>query len=41
MWALRAQTDKLEYSRAMRAVLESEPNLHIREVSGDKGLASG
>lgn len=26
------QTDKLEYSRAMRAVLESEPNLHIREV---------
>ena len=31
VWALRAQTDKLEYSREMRSVLEAQPNLHIRE----------
>ncbi|GAX75540.1 hypothetical protein CEUSTIGMA_g2983.t1 [Chlamydomonas eustigma] len=31
VWALRAQTDKLEYSRVMRSVLEAEPNLHLRE----------
>ena len=36
MWALRAQTDKLEYSRVMRSVLEAEPNLSIRE-----GMATG
>jgi len=31
VWALRAQTDKLEYAREMRKVLEQEPNLQIRE----------
>ena len=31
MWALRAQTDKLEYAREMRRELERTPNLHIRE----------
>lgn len=33
VWALRAQTDKVEYSRVMRGVLESTENLDIREVS--------
>eukprot|EP00955_Chlamydomonas_euryale_P020337 215653-Chlamydomonas_euryale.AAC.5 len=32
VWALRAQTDKLEYAREMRRVLETEPNLELREV---------
>ena len=36
MWALRAQTDKMEYSQVMRGVLESQPNLSIRE-----GMATG
>lgn len=36
VWALRAQTDKHEYSRTMRGVLETTPNLHIRE-----GMAVG
>ena len=31
MWALRAQTDKLEYAAEMRRVLEATPNLFIRE----------
>ncbi|OUS48579.1 glucose inhibited division protein A-domain-containing protein [Ostreococcus tauri] len=31
VWALRAQTDKYEYSREMRATLEKEENLSIRE----------
>ena len=31
VWALRAQTDKWEYSREMRTTLEAEPNLSIRE----------
>ncbi len=31
MWALRAQTDKLEYAREMRRLLERTPNLDIRE----------
>ena len=31
VWALRAQTDKWEYSREMRHVLEATPNLFIRE----------
>jgi tRNA uridine 5-carboxymethylaminomethyl modification enzyme len=31
VWALRAQTDKLEYSREMRRVLEAQPDLHVRE----------
>lgn len=31
MWALRAQTDKLEYARVMRALLETTPNLALRE----------
>ena len=31
VWALRAQTDKLEYAREMRRVLERSPNLDIRE----------
>lgn len=32
MWALRAQTDKLEYAAEMRRVLEATPNLYIREA---------
>lgn len=36
VWALRAQTDKVEYSAAMRRVLEATPNLEIRE-----GMAVG
>lgn len=32
VWALRAQTDKLEYARTMREVLENTPNLHMREA---------
>ena len=31
VWALRAQTDKLEYARAMRTLLEGTPNLELRE----------
>ena len=31
VWALRAQTDKWEYSREMRLRLERQPNLMIRE----------
>ena len=31
VWALRAQTDKLEYAATMRRVLEDTPGLHIRE----------
>lgn len=31
VWALRAQTDKVEYSHQMRRLLEQTPNLHIRE----------
>ena len=31
MWALRAQTDKLEYSHKMRRVLEQADNLFLRE----------
>jgi tRNA U34 5-carboxymethylaminomethyl modifying enzyme MnmG/GidA len=31
VWALRAQTDKLEYAATMRRVLEATPNLFIRE----------
>ena len=40
VWALRAQTDKAEYSREMRKVLEAAENLHLREgmaVSLDVG----
>lgn len=36
VWALRAQTDKHEYAREMRRVLEAAPNLAIRE-----GMAVG
>ena len=36
VWALRAQTDKLEYSREMRRVLEAQVNLDVRE-----GMATG
>lgn len=32
VWALRAQTDKVEYSTTMRRVLEGTPNLEIREA---------
>jgi tRNA uridine 5-carboxymethylaminomethyl modification enzyme len=32
VWALRAQTDKLEYSRVMRRVLEQTPGLFLREA---------
>lgn len=31
VWALRAQTDKLQYAAEMRRVLETTPNLFIRE----------
>jgi len=31
VWALRAQTDKLEYSGYMRGVLQNTENLHVRE----------
>jgi tRNA uridine 5-carboxymethylaminomethyl modification enzyme len=31
VWALRAQTDKREYSRLMRQVVENQPNLWVRE----------
>ncbi|MCS6782918.1 MAG: tRNA uridine-5-carboxymethylaminomethyl(34) synthesis enzyme MnmG [Gloeomargarita sp. SKYBB_i_bin120] len=31
VWALRAQTDKREYSRVMRQVVENQPNLWVRE----------
>ena len=31
VWALRAQTDKIEYAAEMRRVLETTPGLHIRE----------
>ena len=31
VWALRAQTDKVEYARLMRGVLEATPNLALRE----------
>jgi tRNA uridine 5-carboxymethylaminomethyl modification enzyme len=31
VWALRAQTDKIEYAAEMRKVLEQTPGLHIRE----------
>ena len=31
VWALRAQTDKLEYSSYMRGVLQNTENLHVRE----------
>lgn len=31
VWALRAQTDKIEYSTVMRRVLEATPNLFMRE----------
>jgi len=36
VWALRAQTDKLEYARVMRGILENTPNLYLRE-----GMAVG
>lgn len=32
VWALRAQTDKREYAMTMRDVVESTPNLSIREA---------
>jgi tRNA U34 5-carboxymethylaminomethyl modifying enzyme MnmG/GidA len=37
VWALRAQTDKVEYSQRMRRLLEHTPNLDIREGAGDAG----
>jgi hypothetical protein len=36
VWALRAQTDKQEYAVTMRRILETTPNLSIRE-----GMATG
>jgi len=43
VWALRAQTDKIEYSAEMRRVLEATPGLHIREgmVTGVKLDSNG
>ncbi|MCS6959591.1 MAG: tRNA uridine-5-carboxymethylaminomethyl(34) synthesis enzyme MnmG [Pseudanabaenaceae cyanobacterium SKYGB_i_bin29] len=31
VWALRAQTDKREYAREMKRVVENQPNLYLRE----------
>jgi tRNA uridine 5-carboxymethylaminomethyl modification enzyme len=31
VWALRAQTDKREYAREMKKVVENQPNLFLRE----------
>lgn len=31
VWALRAQTDKVEYIHSMRLLLESEPNLDLKQ----------
>jgi tRNA uridine 5-carboxymethylaminomethyl modification enzyme len=31
VWALRMQTDKREYAAEMKKVVESQPNLHLRE----------
>ncbi len=31
VWALRAQTDKREYARVMKGIVENQPNLVIRE----------
>ena len=31
VWALRAQVDKREYSAAMKAIIENQENLNIRE----------
>ncbi len=31
VWALRAQTDKREYARVMRSVVENQPHLTLRE----------
>lgn len=31
VWALRAQTDKVEYASVMRRILEATPNLFLRE----------
>jgi tRNA uridine 5-carboxymethylaminomethyl modification enzyme len=31
VWALRAQTDKREYAAVMKAIVENQPNLFIRE----------
>ncbi len=33
VWALRAQTDKREYAIAMKKVIETEPNLYLKEGS--------
>ncbi len=32
VWALRAQTDKREYATVMKAIVENQPNLSIREA---------
>jgi hypothetical protein len=40
VWALRAQTDKLEYAAEMRRVLEATPNLYIREAMVTGGSAT-
>lgn len=32
VWALRAQTDKREYAKQMRKIVESTPNLFLREA---------
>ncbi len=31
VWSLRSQTDKREYARAMKEVVENQPNLYLRE----------
>lgn len=41
VWALRAQTDKLEYAAEMRRVVEATPNLFIREAMVTGGCGVG
>ena len=41
VWALRAQTDKVEYARWMRGVLEATPGLDIREGGSGAGVGGG
>ena len=41
VWALRAQCDKELYASAMRRVVESQPNLVLREGDGSRHEAGG
>jgi tRNA uridine 5-carboxymethylaminomethyl modification enzyme len=41
VWSLRAQSDRTDYSRAMKSVLESQSNLELRKGTVDRILAHG